>query len=405
MPAKKNELQFGSLCVQQAKINKAIQPHTEAIYATSAFLFDSAESAMALFNDREKGFIYSRWGNPTVEMLEIKIAALEVHGTGLQAKAQLFSSGMAAISSLIISCVKKGQKLITQHQLYGTTDEFIQSLETEWDIQNVRCDLNNMSALESILKADKKIKLIYIETPSNPMMEVYDIELLARLAKKYSIKLAVDNTFSSPYLQQPLKWGADFSIHSTTKFLNGHGTGLGGVVVGKDISFMKNEVWKKVKLLGSNSNAFDAWFILQGIKTLELRMMRHCENASVVADYLRKHKAVTKVNFCGFKDHPQHKIAKKQMRYFGSMLSFELKGGLKAGIKLMNTVKLCHLVTSLGTVDTLIQHPASMTHVNVSKQRRLEAGITDGLVRMSVGIEHVNDIIADLENGLKYYKP
>nr|MBP9796887.1 PLP-dependent transferase [Chitinophagales bacterium] len=193
----------------------------------------------------------------------------------------------------------------------------------------------------------------------------------------------------------------DLVIHSTTKYLNGHGSGLGGVVVGKDIKFMKENVWTKIKLLGANSNAFDAWLILQGLKTLEIRMQRHCANAKKVAEFLRDHKKVAQVNYCGFKEHPQHKIIKKQMRDFSGMLSFDLKGGLKAGKQLMNSVKLCNMVTTLGTLDTLIQHPASMTHVNVPRARRIAGGITDGLVRLSVGIENVEDIIADLEQGLK----
>ena len=396
----KNKLRFGSACVQQVRLDKTIRPHTEPIYATSAYLFESTEDAMHLFEDQFRGYIYSRWGNPTIEMAEIKIAQLEGLNSDLKPKAQLFSSGMAAVTATILSCVKKDEKLLTQPQLYGTSDEMIQRQLTEFHIGNIRCDLNDIDAVEEILKNDSSIKLIYAETPSNPMMEVYDIAALSSLAKKYNCRLAIDNTFSSPYCQQPLLLGADISLHSTTKYINGHGSGVGGVVIGSDETFMKEEVWLKVKLLGANANAFDAWLILQGLKTLELRMQRHCENARKVADYLYTHRAISAVHYCGSKDHPQHRTAKKQMHDFGGMLSFELKGGLEAGIHLMNHVKLCNLVTTLGTVDTLLQHPASMTHVNVPKERRLAAGITDGLVRMSVGIENVEDIIEDLENSL-----
>ncbi len=398
--AKSSALNFGSLCVQPSGLQKKITTHTEPIYATTAFTFESSEEALGYFKDPSAGYVYSRWGNPTVEMAENKIASLETWGSALQAKAQLFSSGMAAITGAALACVNTGEKICSQEQVYGTTDELFMQQFTAFGISTVRCDLHDLNVLESILKKDKKIKLIYIETPSNPLLEVYDIKAISKLAKKYQVKVAVDNTFSSPYCQQPLILGADLSIHSATKYLNGHGSGLGGVVIGTDIPFMKTAVWSKVKLMGANSNAFESWLILQGLKTLEIRMQRHCANAKRVADYLTGHKKIAQVNYCGSKDHPQYKIIKKQMHHPGGMLSFELKGGLKAGIRLMDKVKLCNMVTTLGTLDTLIQHPASMTHVNVPKERRMAAGLTDGFIRMSVGIENAEDIIHDLEQGL-----
>ncbi|MFN3939885.1 MAG: trans-sulfuration enzyme family protein, partial [Chitinophagales bacterium] len=358
------------------------------------------EPAMQLFDDRDKGFIYSRWGNPTVEMAEQKIAVLETFGLDIQARAQMLSSGMAAISAVLLACVKKGEKVLTQSQLYGTTDELMQSLLPELGIETIVADLQNAKEVEALLKSDNKIKLVYIETPSNPLMEVFDIAMLCKIAARHKVKVAVDNTFSTPYLQQPLKWGADFSVYSATKFLNGHGNSLSGFVVGRDNKFMRDKVWRYVKLIGANSNAFDAWLLLQGLKTLPLRMERHCANATKVAAFLQEHPAVAQVNYTGFKDHPQYKIVKKQMRMPGAMISFELKGGMKAGIKLMRKVKLCKLVTSLGTTDTLIQHPASMTHVNVPAQRRISLGISDGFVRISVGIEDIQDILLDLDRGL-----
>jgi methionine-gamma-lyase len=391
---------FGSLCVQPGKTDKIILPHNEPIYATTAYTFESTDHALSLFDDHHKGYVYSRWGNPTVTMAEEKIAAMETFGSERKAKAQLFSSGMAAIAAVLLSCAKAGDTILTQNQLYGTTDELMQKQLRDWNINITRCDLNDIKAVTTILKNDKHIKLIYIETPSNPMMEIFDIQSISAVAKKYGCRVAVDNTFSSPYCQRPLLLGADFSVHSATKYLNGHGSGLGGVVIGLDIPFMKNEMWNKVKLLGANSNAFDSWLLLQGLKTLELRMERHCENAKKVAAFLSANKYVSKINYCGDKQHPQKNIIKKQMLAHSGMLSFELKGGLKAGIKLMNKVKVCKMVTSLGTLDTLIQHPASMTHVNVPRDRRMAAGITDGLVRLSVGIENVQDIIDDLSQGL-----
>lgn len=401
MAKAKSNLGFGSICVQPGTNTKVILPHNEPIYATTAYTFESTDHALSLFDDHHKGYVYSRWGNPTVSMAEEKMAALETIGSDIKAKAQLFSSGMAAIAAVLLSCAKAGEKILTQYQLYGTTDELMQSQLADWNITTLRCDLNDLKAVENLLQQDKTIRLIYIESPSNPMMEVFDISKLSALAKKYKCRVAVDNTFSSPYCQRPLILGADFAVHSATKYLNGHGSGLGGVIVGRDEKFMKTKVWSKVKLLGANSNAFESWLLLQGLKTLEIRMQRHCENAKKVAAFLTENSAVKAVHYCGLKTHPQKNIIQKQMLAHGGMLSFELKGGLKAGIKLMNKVKVCKMVTSLGTLDTLIQHPASMTHVNVPRERRMAAGITDGLVRLSVGIENYEDIINDLSQGFK----
>ncbi|MBC8047986.1 MAG: aminotransferase class I/II-fold pyridoxal phosphate-dependent enzyme, partial [Fimbriimonadaceae bacterium] len=319
----------------------------------------------------------------------------------VKAKAQLFSSGMAAISAAILSCIKPGEKILAQQLLYGTTDELMKTQLKEFGIEVIQMNLQDIKVVEDHLKKDKKIKLLYIESPSNPILEIFDIEVLTSLAKKYKCKTIVDNTFATPYLQKPLLLGADISVHSTTKYLNGHGTGMGGVVIGTDKKLIKEDVWKKVKLFGGNSNAWDAWLILNGIKTLELRMQRHCENAKKVALYLNDHAAVSKVNYPGLKNSPHHGLAKKQMLDFGGMVSFELKNGLKAGIKFMNNVKVGKLITSLGTVDTIMLHPASMSHVSVPKEQRLEHGITDGLVRMSVGIENADDILNDIEQALE----
>ncbi|MEZ5013807.1 MAG: aminotransferase class I/II-fold pyridoxal phosphate-dependent enzyme [Chitinophagales bacterium] len=399
MASKKDRPGFHSLCVQPAQLSKEIRTHSEPIYTTSAYTFPDTESAMALFTDPRKGYIYSRWSNPTVEMAGNKIAALELYGSDQEGFCQMFSSGMAAISAAILSCVKQGESLLTQKQLYGTSDELIQSLLPDFGIGNMRADLHDLAEVERILSAEKNIRCLYLETPSNPMMEVFDIAALSALAKKYGLRTIVDNTFSTPYCQQPLLLGADLTVHSATKYLNGHGTGLGGAVVGTD-SALRETVWMKVKLLGGNANPFDAWLILQGLKTLALRMKKHCRNAQKVAAFLQAHPAVARVMYCGAIDHPQKNIIDRQMYHYGGMLSFELKGGMDAGIRLMNAVQLCSLVTTLGTTDTLIQHPASMTHVNVPEERRMAAGITNGLVRMSVGIENASDIIYDLERGL-----
>lgn len=401
MTKKKNTGGFGTLAVTPAKPDQKILAHIEPLFATTAYAFSSLEHAHNLFDDPSSGYVYSRWDNPTVHMAAQKIADMEAHGSNFEAFGYMFSSGMAAIAAVLTSCTQAGDAILTQPQLYGTTDELMQKQLGAWNIKNVRADLNNVDAIERALKKNKKIKLVYIETPSNPMMEVVNIRAVAEIAHQFGCKVAVDNTFASPYCQKPLQHGADLVVHSATKYLNGHGNGLGGVVVGKDKQFMQENIWTKIKLLGANHNPFESWLLLQGIKTLEIRMQRHCDNAAAVAAWLSTHNRVKKVLYCGLADHPQSKIIAKQMTDYSGMLSFELKGGLQAGKKLLSRVKLCQMITTLGTLDTLIQHPASMTHVNVPKERRIASGITDGLVRMSVGIENIEDILNDLEYGLK----
>ncbi|MFI5135305.1 MAG: trans-sulfuration enzyme family protein, partial [Chitinophagales bacterium] len=372
---------------------------------STTFSYDDPEALMEIFLGEKKGFIYSRWSNPTIEVAEIKIAALEAcglndeQGNPLQLKARVFSSGMGAISTLFFSTLKPGDKVIVQGTLYGGTNELLTKILSPLGIQPIITNLKNLNQVESLAK-DSTVKMIYIETPANPTIDCYDIESLTKIAKKKKQLVAVDNTFATPYLQQPFKYGVDFVVHSTTKFLNGHGNSTSGTLVAKDEEFMDKVVFNYLKLLGTNSNAFDAWLLNQGMKTLAVRMDRHCSNAMAVAKFLSTHRAVTKVNYCGLESHADHDIAKKQMKNFGGMLSFELKGGLDAGKKLLKHIQLCQLAVSLGTVDTIIQHPASMSHVGVKKEIREQYGISDGMIRLSVGIEDADDLIADLGNAL-----
>jgi len=399
-------LKFGSVCVRnpQTKFPYA-QPHMEPIVASTTFSYDDPEALMEIFLGEKKGFIYSRWSNPTIEAAEIKIAALEScgvndeAGNALELKARVFSSGMGAISTLFFSTLKPGDKVIVQGTLYGGTSELLTKILSPLGIQPVIIDLKNLNQVESLAK-DSAVKMIYIETPANPTIDCYDIDSLTKIARKKNQLVAVDNTFATPYLQQPFKYGVDFVVHSTTKFLNGHGNSTSGALIAKDEEFMNKVVFNYLKLLGTNSNAFDAWLLNQGMKTLAVRMDRHCANATAVAKFLSKHSAVSKVNYCGLESHPDFTVAKKQMKNFGGMLSFELKGGLEAGKKLLKHIQLCQLAVSLGTVDTIIQHPASMSHVGVKKEIREQYGITDGLIRLSVGIEDAEDLIIDLGNAL-----
>jgi methionine-gamma-lyase len=391
---------WSSIAVHGGQEEDSNHAHQTPIYASSTFVFDTAEQGMRRFSGEEKGFIYSRWGNPTTEAAEQKIAELESFGTGLQLKGILHSSGMAAISTLLLSVLKPGEKLLTHFGLYGGTNELMNRVLTDMQIGSVIADIRDLQVAEDHLKKNKDIRLIYLETPANPTIQCVDIQALCSLAKKYDCKVAVDNTFATPYLQQPFALGADYVMHSTTKFLNGHGTAIGGILLGKDDTYFKERIIKFHRLLGGNSNAFDAFLLIQGIKTLELRMDRHCQNAMEVAHFLQAHPAISKVNYAGLPSHPDHKVAMKQMRHPGPMLSFELKQGLEAGVLFMNKLMMCVRTVSLGTVDTLLSHPASMTHYGVPREEREKYGITDGLIRMNVGIENLGDIIKDLDQAL-----
>ena len=392
---------WGSLAVHGGHKQDPNYAHLVPIYASSTYVFDDAEQGMRRFSGKEEGYIYSRWGNPTMTEAEEKIAALETFGLGIEVKGILHASGMAAISTLMLSTLKPGDKIITHFSLYGGTEELVSKILPAFGITAIIADLRDLQKAADIIKADKAIKMMYLETPANPTIQCVDLEELSRLAKQHNLIVACDNTFATPYLQQPFQYGVDFIVHSTTKFLNGHGTAIGGILLGRDIELMKTKITKIHRTLGGNSNAFDAFLLIQGIKTLEVRMERHCHNAMEVANYLESHTAVAKVNYTGLANHPDHYTAMKQMRHPGAMLSFELKGGLQGGIDFMNKLKMCLRTVSLGTCDTLLSHPASMTHYSVPKEEKEKYGITDGLIRMNVGIENLQDIIADLDQALK----
>lgn len=391
---------FGSAAVHAGQQPDPRYAHQTPIYATSTYVYDTAEQGMRRFSGQEEGYIYSRWGNPTFTEAEQRIAALETFQLDIEAKGLLHSSGMAAISTLFLSNLKTGDKVLTHFSLYGGSDEILYKLFPHLGIEATITDLRQLDKVEDIIKKDRSIKMMYLETPANPTIQCVDIEELAKIAKKHNLIVACDNTFATPYLQQPFQYGVDFIVHSTTKFLNGHGTAIGGILVGRDIEFMKTKAANVQGLLGSNANPFDAFLLIQGIKTLEIRMDRHCQNAMKVAQFLEQHPEVNKVNYAGLTTHPDYAIAKKQMRQPGGILSFELKKGLQGGINFMNKLKMCVRTVSLGTVDTLLSHPASMSHSSVPKEQREKYGITNGLIRMNVGIENSEDIIADLEQAL-----
>lgn len=398
---------FGSTALHAGHNPDPLYAHLTPIYASSTFVYDEAEQGMRRFSGEEEGYIYSRWGNPNFTEAENKIAALEAFGlkdssgNPLRLKAFLHASGMAALTTLMISNLKKGDKILTHYSLYSGLEELITKILPPLGIDSVIVDLRDLNQAVEAIKTHPQIKLMYLETPANPTIQCVDLEELTKIAHSHNLLVAVDNTFATPYLQQPFRYDVDYVFHSTTKFLNGHGTALGGVLLGRDLEKMNGPVKKTYRVLGVNSNPFDAFLLNLGMKTLELRMERHCSNAMKVAEFLNSHPAVAKVNYAGLSSHPDYRVAQKQMKHPGGMLSFEMKNGLQAGIDFMNKLQMCIRTVSLGTAETLLCHPASMTHFATPRENREKYGITDGLIRMSVGLENAEDILNDLEQALQ----
>ncbi|KXZ40265.1 methionine-gamma-lyase [Alkalithermobacter thermoalcaliphilus JW-YL-7 = DSM 7308] len=364
------------------------------IYQTSTFIFDSAEQGGRRFALEEGGYIYTRLGNPTLTQLEEKLACLE----GAEA-AMAVGSGMGAITSALWTALKAGDHMIADKTLYGCTYAYLSHGLTRYGVEVTFVDTSNPNNIKNAMKENTKV--VYIETPANPNLKIVDIKAISDIThQKKDCILIVDNTFCTPYLQRPIELGADVVVHSATKYLNGHGDVIAGFVAGKQEFITQVRLFGVKDMTGSVLSPFDAYLILRGMKTLELRMQRHCENAYKVAKFLESHPAVETVYYPGLESHPQHELAKKQMDGFGGLIAFEVKGGVEAGKKLLNSLDLCKLAVSLGDTETLIQHPASMTHSPYTREERLEAGISDGLVRLSVGLENVEDIIQDLKQGL-----
>ncbi|OGR03259.1 MAG: hypothetical protein A2284_01875 [Deltaproteobacteria bacterium RIFOXYA12_FULL_61_11] len=380
--------------------------HNSPIYQTSTFSFKSAKHGSDVFSGREEGYMYTRLGNPTVKVLEAKMNAIEGREVKLRSpetrvSSLVFSSGMAAASAAIMACAKAGDTVLIDEALYGCTTHFCCEVLPQYGVTSIELDTSDLGAVEAALGRYPKARALLFETPANPTMKITDITAVSRLAHRVNPELCVivDNTFATPYLQNPLALGADLVFHSTTKYLCGHGTVVGGVVTTNN-DRIKDRLYILIKDLGHSPSPFDTWLVNQGLKTLALRMERHCSNAMTLATFLEKHPKVSVVRYPGLEHFPYHRLAKEQMRGFGGMIAFDLKGGYDAGVRLMDNVRLFTLAVSLGCVDSLIQHPASMTHAVVPKDKREKAGITDGLVRISVGVEHVDDLITDLTQAL-----
>lgn len=340
---------------------------------------------------KHKGYEYARVSNPTRDRVEKNLAALE-GGTS----AHVFASGMASVTALCQMYLKAGDHLICGHNVYGGVPRFFNQVMANFGVEFSYVNTSNVADVEKAFK--KNTKIVWIETPTNPLMLLTDIKAVADLTHAKGAHLVVDNTFASPYFQQPIKLGADMVMHSTTKFLNGHSDGLGGVIVGTKPDHAEKMAFIQ-KASGAIMSPFECWLILRGVKTLGVRMRQHDENGRKVADFLNGHKKVQKVLYPGLKDHPHHELAKKQMSGFGSMITFEL-GSLDNANKMLRKVQVCTLGESLGGVETLISHPATMTHAALGEAGRREIGLTDGMVRISVGIEDAADIIADLDQAL-----
>jgi methionine-gamma-lyase len=371
---------------------KPFNAHSFPIFQTSTFYFDSPEHGAELFSGKGDGYIYTRLGNPTIDAVEKVVAGLE-GGFGSTAT----SSGMSAVFASVFPFVKAGDHIVVSDTLYGSSTTLLTEFAGRYGIKTSVVKSGHISEFKN--SVNENTKLIYIETPANPTLNVTDIKGVSEIAKNADALLVVDNTFATPYFQKPFEFGADVIMHSATKYLNGHGDVVMGFSVGRTEE-IHNKIRSFVKLTGGNANPFDSYLCLRGIKTLSLRMEKHNINALKVAEYLQNHEKVLKVYYPGLPNFEGHEIAKKQMSGFSSVLAFDLKGGFEAGKKLMNSIKLMTLAVSLGTVDTLIQHPASMTHSGVPKEERLKAGISDELTRISVGLEDVEDIIEDLDQSL-----
>jgi methionine-gamma-lyase len=362
------------------------------IYQVSTFAFKDVDHGAGLFAGKRDGYIYSRMANPTVEAVERAVALLEGGYAGLGC-----GSGMAAIHTTFAALLGSGDHVVCSALVYGPTQTLLVNVMSRFGIASTIVDTSNLDSVKKAMKPTTK--LVFVESPGNPVLAVSDIASIADIAHRQGAKLVVDNTFMSPVLQQPLLLGADVVVHSMTKFLNGHADVVAGMIVVKTEE--EYRTFRKIlNQLGGVIDPFNSFLVSRGIRTLALRMERHCASAMKIAGYLESHPKVAKTYYPWLPSHPQHELARRQMKGGGGVVSFELTGGLEAGKTLMNSVRLCTLAVSLGGVETLIEHPASMTHASMGGAARAQAGITEGLVRISVGIEHVDEIIADLDQGL-----
>jgi methionine-gamma-lyase len=384
---------FNSKAVHGAGYHDPLGSVNAPIYQTSTFAFRSAEHGASLFAGESEGFIYTRIGNPTIDEFEAAVAALEYGFGGIAT-----SSGMAAVNTVYLTYLGQGKHIICHNAVYGPSRAILESAYIRFGVEATFVDATDIREVVRAIKPNTS--LIFIETPANPTIGICDVRAISKIAMEKKIPVCVDNTFCSPYLQNPLLLGADIVLHSLTKFINGHADIVGGIVIPKTESEYKRLNSTMINF-GFNMDPHQAFLARRGMKTLGIRIDRAQENAMKVAEFLEAHPKVEWVMYPGLKSHPQYELARNQMKGPGAMISFGLKGGVDAGKKLMDTVSLCILAVSLGGIETLIQHPASMTHSKLSAEAKKAGGITDGLVRLSVGIEEAEDIIDDLKQALE----
>lgn len=366
--------------------------HSTPLYLTSSFVFDDAEEMRASFSEEKQRNLYSRFTNPNTTEFVDKIVAMEGAEAGYA-----FATGMSAIFSTFAALLNAGDHVVSCRSVFGSTHSMFTKYLPKWNIETSYFKVDEVELVESLIQENTKI--LYIETPTNPAVDILDLELIGNIAKKHNLIFIVDNCFATPYIQQPIKFGADLVIHSATKLIDGQGRVLGGVTVGqKDLI---REIYLFARNTGPAMSPFNAWVLSKSLETLSIRVEKHCENALKLAQFLEDNDAVELVKYPFLPSHPQYEVAIKQMKLGGNIVAFEIKGGIEAGRKFLDNIKMCSLSANLGDTRTIVTHPSSTTHGRLSEEDRLEVGITAGLVRVSVGLEHINDIIADIDQALK----
>jgi len=365
--------------------------HTSAMYVTSSFVFDDAEDMRASFAEEKEKNIYSRFSNPNNTEFVDKIVAMEGAESGYA-----FASGMAAIFSTFGALLSSGDHILSARSVFGSTHALFTKFFPKWNIETSYFNISEADSIEALIQSNTKI--LYAETPTNPGLEVIDLEYLGKIAKKHGLLLVIDNCFATPYLQQPIKFGADLVVHSATKLIDGQGRVLGGVTVGR--ADLIREIYLFSRNTGPSLSPFNSWILSKSLETLSVRVDRHCENALAVAEFLQGHQQVSSVRYPFLKSHPQYDIAVKQMKKGGNIVAFEVKGGIEGGRNFLNKINMCSLSANLGDTRTIVTHPASSTHSKLSLEERKIVGITDGLIRVSVGLENISDIVKDLSQAL-----
>ncbi|MFD2530220.1 O-succinylhomoserine sulfhydrylase [Polaribacter marinaquae] len=383
---------FETSAIRNQTERSQFSEHSTPLYLTSSFVFDDAEEMRASFSEEKQRNLYSRFTNPNTTEFVDKVVTMEGAESGYA-----FATGMSAIFSSFAALLNAGDHIVSCRSVFGSTHSMFTKYLPKWNIETSYFKVDEVDLVESLIKENTKI--LYIETPTNPAVDILDLALIGKIAKKHNLIFIVDNCFATPYVQQPIKFGADLVIHSATKLMDGQGRVLGGVTVGsKDLI---REIYLFARNTGPAMSPFNAWVLSKSLETLALRVEKHAENALKVAQFLEENEQVTLVKYPFLKSHPQYEIAKKQMKLGGNIVAFEIKGGIEAGRNFLNKIKMCSLSANLGDTRTIVTHPSSTTHGRLSEQDRLEVGITDGLVRVSVGLENVKDIIDDLKQALQ----